>query len=298
MDSSLFFNYEAAVKASELIRKYKWDLVLTAFFSALAIALAVFAHGQVKWYTGEVAMISPLIFAALILLALTLVGVAGQASWLTRVLRVLLTSAAIVLVAPTLFLELEKLVAPIEWGRGTTPEQVVDLIKTDRDSDRIRAWARILTIPKEKKDEVAAALAPILLGTDGPAQHSAALTLEVSLRKHTLAAMAAMRTDLREYLEAVGKHAEVNDRERRAGEFAREFIGSNLTAVRKALSKSKRKYLPEGGLEALVLALATDPGTGRLYLEELARHGDQTEKPLAEQVMRLAAIPSPAVKSH
>ncbi|MBM4250747.1 MAG: hypothetical protein FJ146_02125 [Deltaproteobacteria bacterium] len=286
------------MKASDLIRKYKWDLILIAIFSAIAIALAILAHGQVKWYTGQVAMVSPLIFAALILLGLTLVGVAGSARWFPRVLRVLLTSAAVVLVAPTLFLELEKLVAPIEWGRGTTPAAVVDLIKTDCDSDRIRAWARILTLPKEQKDDVAAALAPVLLGTDAKAQHSAALTLQVSLRKHTLAAMAAMRSDLREYLATVAQHGELSERERRAGSFARDFIGSNLTAVRKALSKNKRKYLPEGGLEALFLALAADPGTGRLYLEELARHGDQTEKPLAETVMRLAAIPLPTAASH
>ena len=281
-----------------LIKKYKLDLTLTLILCIAAVALAVFAHGMVKWYTAQVAMISPLVFAAAILAALTLVGVAGRASWLPSVLRVLLSSAAMVLVAPTLFLELEKVVAPVEWWRGTTPAEVVQLISTDKDSDRIRAWSRILTLPKEDKDTVAADLVPMLLGTDSHAEHSAALTLEVSLRKHTLAAMAAMREDLRNYLVATSQHQVPGDRERRAGAFARNFIGSNLTAVRKALAKNKRKYLPDGGLEALFLALAADPGTGRLYLEELARHGDQTEKPLAEMVMQLAAIPQPTFESH
>ena len=280
--------------AAQSLKKYRWDLLLITASSVAAVVLAVSEHGKVKWYTSDVAMIAPLVFAGALLLTLTLVGMAGRARWLGEALRVLLVAALVALIAPTAFLEVEKAVAPYEWLRGTDVPTVIKWIAADDNSERIHAWARILTLSKTDKEAVARGLAPLILGNDESARHSAGLTLEVSLRKHCLATLAAMRGELRSYLAAKAAGSTATESAQRAGQFSKSFVQNNLVAVRKALSKSKRQYLPEGGLEALFLSLATDDQLGPLYLRELAIHGDNTEKALAQSVMQLAAISIPA----
>ena len=277
------------VQVRAILKKYKLDLVLILSSSIATAVLAIVAHGSVKQYTSQIAMIAPLVFAGALLLAMTLVGVFGNARWLGSAIHALLLVALLALFAPATFLEVEKFIAPYEWWRATPTKTVVNWITTDRDDDRIHAWARILTLSKQEKDEIAKAMAPLLLSNDSRARHSAELTLQVPLRQHSLATLVALRGELREFLMAQVSGSEPSESAKRTGEFASAFVRSNVGSIHKALQRDKRPYLPEGALEALFLALATEHQIGPLYLGELARHGDTTEKSLAESVLQLAS---------
>ena len=209
-------------------------------------------------------------------------------------MRLLADTALIALVAPAAFLKVETILAPYEWYVGAKPAQVTAWIASDRDWDRLQAWARLVTMPRSDKEEVAKALAPLLLGHDEAARHSALLTLGVPLRQFSLAALTSLRPELEAYLRARAAGTQPSFEAEHAGLFAEAFVRKNVGSIHKALDKDKRALLPDGGLGALFLALATEPTIGPIYLGELERHGDEVEKPLAQSVLHLAAIRIPS----
>jgi len=278
------------MRGLQLIKKYQWDLATFATFASVAALLGVFAHGLLKPYSAQIAMAAPLIFTIAVLSLLTVVCTSPRSKWGRRLMRLFVDLAVMGLLVPMAFLKIETLVAPIAWYRGAKVDQVVAWIASDQDQARLLAWSRLVTMPRADKEAVARSLAPLLVGADAGARHSAELTLNVPLRQFSLTALTVLTADLKDYLVARAETKAAPKEARLAGEFAAEFVGKNVGSIHKALDRDKRALLPAGGLEALFLALATEPTIGPIYLRELALHGDATEKPLAESVIQMAAI--------
>lgn len=279
-----------SMRGLQLIKKYQWDLATLAALAAVAALLGVFAHGLLKPYSAQIAMAAPLIFTIAVLSLLTVVCTSPRSKWGKRLMRLLVDLAVMGLLVPMAFLKIETLVAPIAWYRGAKVDQVVAWIASDQDQARLMAWSRLVTMPRADKEAVARSLAPLLVGTDAGARHSAELTLNVPLRQFSLTALTVLTADLKDYLVARAETKAAPSEARLAGEFAADFVGKNVGSIHKALDRDKRALLPVGGLEALFLALATEPTIGPIYLRELALHGDATEQPLAESVIQMAAI--------
>ena len=279
-----------SMRGLQLIKKYQWDLATTFALAAVAALLGVFAHGLLKPYSAQIAMAAPLIFTIAVLSLLTVVCTSPRSKWGRGLIRLFVDLAVMGLLVPMAFLKIETLVAPIAWYRGANVDQVVAWIASDQDQARLMAWSRLVTMPRADKEAVARSLAPLLVGTDAGARHSAELTLTVPLRQFSLTALTVLTADLKDYLVARAETKAAPSQARLAGEFAADFVGKNVGSIHKALDRDKRALLPAGGLEALFLALATEPTIGPIYLRELALHGDATEKPLAESVIQMAAI--------
>ena len=279
-----------SMRGLQLIKKYQWDLAFAFAFAAVAALLGVFAHGLLKPFSAQIAMAAPLIFTIAVLSLLTVVCTSPRSKWGKRLMRLFVDLAVMGLLVPRAFLKIETLVAPLAWYRGATVDQVVAWIASDQDQARLMAWSRLVTMPRADKEAVARSLAPLLVGADESARRSAELTLNVPLRQFSLTALTVLTADLKDYLLARAETRAAPSEARLAGEFAAEFVGKNVGSIHKALDRDKRALLPAGGLEALFLALATEPTIGPIYLRELALHGDATEKPLAESVIQMAAI--------
>jgi len=278
------------MRGLHLLKKYQWDLFIVAAAACCAASLGVFAHGLLKPFSAQIAMAAPLVFTIAVLALLTVICTSPRSKLGKWLMRICVDLAVMGLLVPMAFLKIESLVAPYAWYLGAKPDQVVAWIASDQDLPRLAAWSRLLSMPRADKEVVAKALAKMLVGSSDHARRSAELTLNVPLRQFSLTALTVLTADLKTYLAARAQTQAAPSEAQRAGAFAAEFVGKNVGSIHKALDRDKRDLLPAGGLEALFLALATEPTIGPIYLRELALHGDATQKPLAESVLQLAAI--------
>ncbi len=281
---------EVKAEVRKIVYAFRYDLVFIALASLGLFFATFYWHGDIKLYTSAVATLAPLVFAASVLLMLTIVGINPHATIAKKALRGLVFIALASLVLPSVFLKSEYILAPIEYVKKTSTSEVLAKIATDDNFERAKAWSRIITLPKEGKDEVALGLVPMLLGADEKAKHSADVTLKVVLRKHTLTALTGFIPYLKSGLSKQAAGLALNADEALALAFGEHFVQNNIGSILKALSPKKRDLLPKNGLEALFLALATEKTVGPGYLTELSLKGDAQEKPTAQAVVKLAGI--------
>jgi hypothetical protein len=266
-----------------LARKYFFDISLIALSCAIVFGVTVAQHGVVKPYTRELATVAPLVFAFASLALLAVIGLGAKRPLVKRLAFDLSVASLFI---PLAMLKAEMAIMPAEYFHGAGVEEVTERIASNDDFKRYRAWARLVTMSKDDKDEVARRVAALLTSDDAGARASARLTLDVALRKHLMAALTTLSPTLEHYLAGTGdardrEHAEL------AGEFARDFVEGNVTAIRKAIDPKQRMKLPPGGLEALVLALAADDELGEPFLRDLALSQDEELKPLAANALKL-----------
>ena len=262
------------IAARAFLVRHRLELSLALGTTLGGLGLGYYWHGDLKSWTPTVATVAPLLFttAVLALLALAALGRRDSRS-VARVRRLSCLVALLALLGPAAFLKVETLFAASEWRQQTPAAVVVDRIATDRDPDRVRAWARLLTLPVSDRDEVARQLAPLLVGDDAGARHSAALTLAVPLRRHTITVLIALAPELEVALRQ-GADGDAPLRAARAATFARDFVKDNAGAIRRALEPSHRAGLPNGAVRALMVTLAACPGLGHAYLDIYAKSED------------------------
>ncbi len=263
-----------------------------------SLAAAVCGHNTLKPHTRQIATVAPLVFSVASLSVFGLLA-AGRRSPAAAVAKRLLIDLALgSVLIPGIFLDAERLYAPIAMAQGADQEQVLRWIATDDDLSSYRAWSRMVTMSPEEKNDLAVALAPLLTGDDAHARRGAAQALDLPLRKHLIATLAALAPSLRRALAAEGSGAQAAKgsgaqapapADVRAADFARGVVGKSATSVFSALEPENRGKLPKGGLEALLLALATDGERGKTRLERLGDIGDDEIRPLAIQALRVAS---------
>lgn len=266
-----------------LLRKFFIDIAVIGLACAAVFAFTVLHHGAVKPYTRELATVAPLVFA---FASLALLGTIGLGARWPLMKRLTFDLSVASLFVPLSMLKAETAIVPFEYAHGAGVEEVTARIASNEDLDRYRAWARIFTMSKEEQDDVARHAAGLLTSDDLGARASARLTLDVPLRKHLMAALTTLGPDLKIHLSGEGT-PEQRHRAELAGSYARDFVEGNVTAIRKAIDPKQRMKLPKGGLEALVLALATDDKLGEPFLRGLAQSQDEELKPLAADALRL-----------
>ena len=133
-------------------------------------------------------------------------------------------------------------------------------------------------------------MAGLLTSDDPKARLSANLTLDYALRRHAITTLIAMAPELKSYAEAKGAGLPPNVRAARAGEFASIFVESGYKSVLKALEPANRENLPQGGVDALFLALATNDPIGILFLKGFAEQGDDELKAKAIETLQLVTF--------
>lgn len=265
------------------VKKYIIDISVIVISCIVLFGLTVLNHGLIKPYTREVATISPLVFAFASLALLGTVGLGARWPWLKRLTFDLAIASLFV---PLAMLKAEMVIMPLEYFHGAGVEEVTQRIASNDDSARYRAWARLVTMDKEQKDDVARQVAGLLMADDPGTRSSARLTLDVALRKNLMAALTTLSPDLKTYLAGTSSGAEKH-RADLAGAFAQDFVESNVTAIRKAIDPKERIKLPAGSLEALVLALAADDKLGAPFLRGVAESNDPVLQPLATEALKL-----------
>ncbi len=266
-----------------LFKKFIIDISVIALACAAVFAVTVLYHGEVKPYTRELATVAPLTFAFSALALLATIGLGARRPLIKRLSFDLAVASLFI---PLAMLKAETPMIPFEYFHGAGVEDVTARIASNNDLERYRAWARLVTMTKEERDEVAGRAAGLLTADDSGTRHSARLTLDVALRKHLMAALITLSPDLRAFLTKTGSEPDMH-RAALAGAFARDFVEGNVTAIRKAIDPKQRKKLPAGGLEALVLALAADDRLGEPFLRDLALSNDDELKPLAVKALAL-----------
>ena len=269
----------------DLFTRWRVETLLILTFSALGLAASAIWHADMKPVTRIAGISGPVVFAAAVLILMAVLPLVGRFPWLAVVRRTLLTiSIGSVFIFAAMY-RAESFWAP--FVTRFTPQEVVQLIATNQDLDRYQAWARLQTMGRDERIQVAEGLAEVLRSPDEGARSSAMLTLNLPLRKFTVTVLLKLRPDLEAWVQA-RPGAELSEEAREAGEFARYFVAKDYRSMLKALSPKHRKKLPPGGLEVLVLAMATDPVMGTMILNGFAQNGDDTLKPVAQSVLAMA----------
>lgn len=266
-----------------MLRSYFVYIVTIPLLAAAAFALAVFEHGATKQYTKWMATMAPLTFSVAAMLVMFVMGIQIRSRVTDGFKRLLIGVAAGSVVIGVTFLKAEQFYAPVAYFEGAGVDTVVARIATDEDLDRFRAWSRLVTMSLEDKQAVARALAPLLVGEDARARHSAEMTVGISLKRQSLVTLTALTPLLREHLSG-----SKDPRGDRAAEYARRFVDNNLPAISKALKSPKdAAELPEGAIPAVITALACEAKVGPIYLREIAKNGDDWMRPIADDLLDL-----------
>jgi hypothetical protein len=269
----------------DLFTRWRVETFLILFFSALGLAASVIWHADMKPVTRIAGISGPVVFSAAVLILMGVLPLVGLFPWLAVARRALLTiSIGSVFIFASMY-RAESFWAP--FVKRFTPQEVVQLIATNQDLDRYQAWARLQTMGRDERIHVAEGLAEVLRSPDEGARSSAMLTLDMPLRKFTVTVLLKLRPDLEAWVQA-RPGMELSEQAREAGEFARYFVAKDYRSMLKALSPKHRKKLPPGGLEVLVLAMATDPVMGTMILNGFAQNGDDTLRPVAQSVLAMA----------
>jgi hypothetical protein len=267
------------------LRRYRTDIIVSVLLVLAALVVGIAAHDMVKPFTREIATFAPIVFSVALfgVLGVACVTKRGQ---LVPVKRFLINLCVVSLFVPAAALKVETLAAPYEAMLGSGPEVVTARIAAGDNFDRYRAWARLVSMSREERDVVAYSLARQLASGDPDARASAELTLEIALRRHTLKALSGLTPELQAYALKQERSPGVEQ----AAAYAQNFVENNTASIRKALEPKRRKQLPEGGLEALLWALAADEPIGHYYLRQIAAGTDADLQPLALKIMQAAAI--------
>lgn len=273
-----------------LLATYRFEILVILLLSALGLGLSVVLHAEMKPVARAVAYVGPVLFTTLMMALIAAMSLSKRYAWAARARRPLIAVAAGSVAVFVTIYKAELFYAPIAVARAESPAEIVDKIARNDNALRYQAWARILTMGIDEKNAVAMALVPVIVGPDGAARQSAALTLDHVLRRHTITTLVALGPHLRGYLEAKGAGLPPEVEGERAAEFTSRFVESGYKSVLKALEPKRRGNLPPGGVDALFLALATNEPIGMLFLRAFSEQGDEVLKPKAQETLQLVAF--------
>lgn len=258
------------------LRDFSWDIGLLLVLSGAALATCAYAHEAVKGTTHLLAIGAPCVFTVAVISLVPLS--ARQTVWKRILVNLLGWSVAI----PLMLVKGESLYAPFAWRHGATVSDVEQWIASNDDLSRFKAWARIESLTKDERDALAKQLVHDVTGPNEAASHSAAMTLDLPLRQHMIAALTELAPTIDGYLQ---DPANADERTQRSAAFARHFVRNNPAAIKRALGEKNRNDVQDQGVAVLVLAMALDDEIGQKQLQEIALKGDDALKEIVRATL-------------
>lgn len=237
---------------AKIVLRYLAAAIIVVVISTL---ITIQFHGEIKQYKQEILTWAPILFACNLFV---MFGLALMKSPTAKKLRnMMLAFTLVTLFAPWAALKAEVFGALFEARRGTTVDEVVQMINQDDNHLRYRAWARMVSMSQEQKTVIARELAQSLMSDNAGERHSAILTFENPLKKFKLTAIATLEPALQQ-----------NPPQPYALAFVRNFVRTNAPTISSLLDPKKSgKMSDEETIRNLLLSLTYGDRLGAMLLE-------------------------------